>query len=501
MNTSFRLRIMLMTVAVSGAVIIAFGLASRQLFWSLKLESIDQRLTRIPLRELPHPEQSWIWDRISDNLAGFGKRVVGGQLYLLSYGKDGERFFASESWPEDLNLEDLPQVEGELISIEEARHLRREERARGPGFLSKRFSDPPAPPEEGLLSLRGKGRPPLLDVLTLEADERELRVAVYQFSGYNMVIGVDLFELTDDVRRVQQAFFLALPFALAIVGVGAWLLSSGAIKPIRKLTRTAGAMSVRRLSERIEKAGEDREFAQLIEVFNGMLERLDKSFQQANRFSADAAHELKTPLTVIQGQLEAALQDSEEGSEDQTRFADLLSETQRLKAITQKLLLLAQADAGSLPVNRERFSLPELVEELVGDCEMESPQIVFSIQAADSLEVRSDRTLVMQIIRNLLSNAAKYNDEKGIVEVLLSVDGDIVLIDVMNSGEPVSDELSARLFERFTRGDASRNRRVGGFGLGLSLSKEFARALGGKLSYEGFVQGKNFFRFSLPRES
>ncbi|MEM9158233.1 MAG: ATP-binding protein [Verrucomicrobiota bacterium] len=498
LTTSFRVRIILMTVAVSGAVLIAFGLASRQLFWKLKLENVDQSLVGVPVREMPHPEHKWMWERLEEHIERFGDRIFGGDVYLMSYGKDGERFFVSEGWPEAFAMTEFPEVIGDLVPLEERFRERFEDRPLPEDFLSRRRGGPDGERGRMIGMPRGREMPAPPEAFTAEAGGQRLRFAVYQFTGHNMVIGVNLFEVSDDVRRVQRAFFSALPFALAIVALGAWLISSGAIKPIRKLTETAGGMSAKRLSERIEKAGEDREFAELIDVFNDMLTRLDRSFQQANRFSADAAHELKTPLTVIQGQLEVALRSVEDGSEEQARFADLLSETQRLKTITRKLLLLAQADAGTLLVNKEVVNLRGMLEESIEDCEMQEPEIDFSMELKGALELESDRTLLSQIVQNLLGNAVKYNGGERRVEVKAIEEPESLDILFSNTGDAVPSGLEESLFERFTRGDAARNRKVDGFGLGLSLSREFARALGGELSYEGYEGDMNRFKLRLP---
>ena len=174
------------------------------------------------------------------------------------------------------------------------------------------------------------------------------RVALLVHPGGRLLLGSDLSELAAENARYRNAFLLAAPLALLLLaGAGGWV-AARALRPVEAITATARRITARDLGERVPAVRADREIAQLIEVINGMLERLERSFRQAARFSADAAHELKTPLTILQGQLEQSLQETPDGSPFQRTLSDLLDEVQRLRSIVRKLLLLAQADAGRL---------------------------------------------------------------------------------------------------------------------------------------------------------
>lgn len=155
---------------------------------------------------------------------------------------------------------------------------------------------------------------------------------------------------------LRAAFSLAALPALGFIGIGAWLLSGRALAPVEKLSDAMQTVGAQGLDRRIPFDGEDREFRRLIEAFNSMLERLERSFAQASRFSADAAHELKTPLAILQGQLERAIAEAESGSPLQKNLADILDEVQRLSVISRKLLLLSLADAGRPRARLRAFS-------------------------------------------------------------------------------------------------------------------------------------------------
>lgn len=160
---------------------------------------------------------------------------------------------------------------------------------------------------------------------------------------------------------------------MLLVGGGAWFLAGRALRPVQVLTRAAERVTARGLDQRITTPGNVREFERLVTVFNEMLDRLEKGFHQANRFSADASHELKTPLALLQAELEQALASTPSGSPQQQLYTSLLDEVQRLKAITQKLLLLSLADSGRLELHREPTDLSQLLANVIEDATALAP--------------------------------------------------------------------------------------------------------------------------------
>ncbi len=232
-----------------------------------------------------------------------------------------------------------------------------------------------------------------------------------------------------------------------------------------------------------------------------MMERLEKSFAQATRFSADAAHELKTPLTILQGNLEGALQAAPDNSELQRTLGGLLEEVLRLRSIARKLLLLAQADTGALPLKRERLDFAALLRASLEGFEGMLDELEVTVEVPDGQWIEGDASLIEQILQNLLSNALKYNAVDGSaiwMESRLEEGGGLVF-EIENRCLAVAERERGRLFERFARLDASRSRDVEGTGLGLSLAREFARALGGELELAPYVSAERMrFRLSLP---
>jgi signal transduction histidine kinase len=251
------------------------------------------------------------------------------------------------------------------------------------------------------------------------------------------------------------------------------------------------------LGQRLREAGEDREFRELIGAYNGMLERLETSFGQATRFSADAAHELKTPLTILQGRIELALRRTQDPVL-QADLTDMLDEVGRLAAITRKLLLLSQADAGRLALNRSRVDLSGMLEALAADAQLLVEGLRITSAIEPGLSVEGDPLLLGQMFNNLVSNAARYCTPEGGVSIAAGRTPAGVEVTFTNASRPIAPADRARFFDRFYRLDPARTRRAEGSGLGLSIAREIARAHGGDLALEPTADDVVKLRVRLP---
>jgi heavy metal sensor kinase len=313
-----------------------------------------------------------------------------------------------------------------------------------------------------------------------------------------LVLGLNLAPYTAEMDRLRRLFLLAAPAALLLVALGGWWLAQRALRPVLALTAAAESITAQGLDRRIAPSGDAQEFDRLVRVFNGMLDRLETSFRQAVRFSADAAHELKTPLTILQGELAAAVQAAEPGSEHQQALGRLLEEVQRLKTITRKLLLLSLADSGQLKPQPEPVNLSEMVEAAGEDVQLLAGGLRVELSVEPALWVNGDPDLLRQVIQNLTSNSVKYNEPGGLVAIGLHRQGDNLLLAVANSGPGIPPEDRERVFERFYRGEKSRNRRVDGLGLGLSLAREIVRAHHGQLVLQPPQNAMTTFTVTFP---
>jgi signal transduction histidine kinase len=352
--------------------------------------------------------------------------------------------------------------------------------------------DPPSP------DIRPRAHLPALVTRLLVVDGRQWRLGLAATPDDRLAIGVDLALVEAGMADLRAAFLLATPLALLCIGLGAWFLSGRTLAPIRRLTTTMAGLTAQGLDQRLPLGHEDREFHQLIAVFNGMLERLERSFQQASRFSGDAAHELKTPLAILQGQIEQAMAQAESGSPIQICLGAILDEVQHLGAILRKLLVLSLADAGRLRLSLTTFDLSQALEELLEDSRMIAPDLEIRSAIAPGLTVAADVELLRQVLNNLLGNAIKYNLPHGWIRVDAARRNERIEVSIANASDGIAVTDREHLFERFYRADSARHRRIDGVGLGLSLAREIARAHGGDVVLAENREGAVWMRLSLP---
>ena len=481
-SNSFRLKIALLSGAVSGGLLIAAGVLFWQLTQRLDLARVDRELRNLGSSQLDRVNGGDHWVRFENALGFVSGRERSGKFIL--WVKHGDRVLhQSPDWPAGLDPASFP----ELTAYEAPFHL-------APG------QEPPPPPRRAEPISPTNPALPRKEpkFLTREVDGRQWRVGVMGNPYLTIALGVDLGEFSGSLAHLRRAYLTALPAVLLLVAAGAWLLATRALRPVTALTSTVERITARGLDQRIPAVAYDREMERLITVFNAMLDRLERSFHQATRFSADAAHELRTPLTIMQGEVEAALQHAPTGSEQQRTYSDLLDEIQRLKSITQKLLLLSQADAGQLKPDRQPLDLSDAVAEVCEDAAVLGPHLRLERDIAPGLHVAADHDLLGQVLQNLTTNAIKYNRDGGCIRIELTADSARATLRIHNTGPGISESDRARVFERFYRGTPARNQPVAGAGLGLSLAREIARAHGGELALDNSTTGLTTFTLTLP---
>lgn len=387
-----------------------------------------------------------------------------------------------------------PPAGGPIFTEEEWRELERElfeEEPRGPR------------PREGGEAMETRGR---MDsqFVSIVFNEKDWRIVVAQSRGYSVLVGLDLTRSTEELDRFKHGFLLGIPLAILFIGFGGWLVADRALRPIRKIADTASDVTAKSLSQRIEGVEHsDPEIEHLTEVLNAMMDRLETGFSHANRFSSDVSHELKTPITVMQAEIETAIEESDPDSPEETRLLVLREEVGRLKSITQSLMMLSQADVGELIRKSDPISLSEELQSLVEDAEIvaEASDVEVGAEIEPGIEVRGDNVLLRQALLNLINNAIKYNVSQGEIRVEGKAVAGEAIVSVENSSEGISAEDRERIFDRFYRADQSRSRGVDGFGLGLSLAQAVVEGHGGQLDLVRADESRTQFEVRIPLSS
>lgn len=479
MARSFQLKLAFLSALFSGLVLLAFATFFLVTLARTGIGRIDrelQALAEAPLRRAQPPGH---WQRFDTSLASLRGLRRPGLFVLKVNAPDGNPLYRSTGWPAGVTAAQLgmPEIAG------------REPPARPPPRTDRDTANEP-PPELPVDAPR---------FATVSSGAKSWRFTVMANREVVLALGMDLNDFHADVQRALRIFAVAAPIALLLLALAGWALARHALRPVNVLTQVAAEITAKGLDRRVAATGADREFQALVDVINRMLDRLERSFGQATRFSADAAHELRTPLTILQGELESHLQAAPAGSDEQRRYGGLLDEVQRLKSIVQKLLLLARADAGRLPIDRATVNLSEQIASLCEDAAILGPNLVIRRELATDVRIEADSALLMQALRNLVDNAVKYNVDGGLIEIRLEVAGSHALTTIRNTVRPDAVLDPARIFDRFYRGDPAHGRQVDGAGLGLSLAREIARAHGGDLEFGGLRDGVVEFRLTLPR--
>jgi signal transduction histidine kinase len=336
--------------------------------------------------------------------------------------------------------------------------------------------------------------------LTAHFGSRTVRVIQEVHNNVLVRLGADSEPVDRVLHTIWTTCAWALPVVLLSMWVGAWWLSKRVLRPVEELVEAAAEIDARTSDRQLPAPGTNDEVGHLTDVLNNMFSRIRQSFVQARRFSADASHELKTPLTIIRGEVEAALRSDQLPPQTEKTMLDLLEETGRLINIVEGLLLLSQADAGKLQFDLKPVSLTTLLADIVEDIEiLASPRdIAVHTDFEQNVFVEGNAQFLRQVALNLFDNAIKYNLDRGEIRAMLSVANGLAVFVISNTGTGIPEEDRPRIFDRFHRADRSRDRLTGGQGLGLSICREIIRAHGGDITLEPAPSGWTKFQLTLP---
>ncbi|MDF1740852.1 MAG: ATP-binding protein [Verrucomicrobiales bacterium] len=520
---SLRLKLVLLSTVLSGIILVALSVVTWRLIENTRHDRADleimKRFSRV-VRDL-HPRADF--DQVSEDLeATFGAEIEEGTLLLFVEDRieDESIFFApSTEWqralPGDFTLseaipprrpdwafhqkgppphpDDLPKGPKDGSSKGQAKGAKGGKEGRPP----HRESRPPEP-----RGSEGPGRE-TTELTTFHWENKTWRAIKIDGRGYRLVGAVDQTPALAELRGFRTLFLLGIPISLALIAIGAWIVVDRALRPIRTISNAASKITAADLSERIpESPHTDSEITDLIEVLNHMIKRLEGSFRHANRFSADVSHELKTPIAIMQGEIESAIRECDPDSGAHDKFVIAREEVQRLKEIIESLMLLAKADVGQLVHRHETIDLSEELEGLVEDAEILAlpKSITISADISSGISFEGDVVLLRQAFLNLITNAVRYNFDDGSIKIAMKASDrkGQIRMRVANTGPPIPEDEQSLVFDRFHRVDKSRSRNTEGFGLGLSLVQEIIEGHGGRIWLVESTLEQTLFEITLP---
>jgi heavy metal sensor kinase len=328
--------------------------------------------------------------------------------------------------------------------------------------------------------LRGE-RDAALRAVNLGGEHAHL-VSVMRAPGGFVQVAIDTARYAGNVAFVREVLQLLLPITIVLTGGLGWLLARGSLAPIQRINQAARRISGANLDESIPTSGSGDELDQLAETLNAMMGRIREGVERIRRFNANAAHELRTPLSHICGRIETILARPRRDEEYRDALAQVLDEAHELAAGVNAMLRLAQSEAGIPRERRERVALGPLLETLVEFFEPLAEERGISIAAGPfpQVAVEGDGSWLRQLFSNLVDNAVKYCEAGDRIRVEARVEGGEVRVSVSDDGPGIAKDELPEIFERFERGARQQSRP--GFGLGLPLAREIARAHGGRIA-------------------
>jgi heavy metal sensor kinase len=322
--------------------------------------------------------------------------------------------------------------------------------------------------------------------------------------NYTVQVAAPTGEMEEGLVRYRSAFLVLIPSVLVIAFSGGWWLSGRALAPVDAITRTARSIGDRNLAQRLPVPPAEDELSRLSATLNEMLDRIEGAFRRITEFTADASHELRTPVALMRTTAEIALRKERSGGEYKQALREILEESERTTGLIENLLTLARADAGRAELRRGSVDVAGLLSGVEEPAlKLAQPKGVdFRLVCDNSSEerrVRGDAAVLRRLLLILLDNAVKYTSAGGTVWLSCQApDLNRVRIEVRDTGMGIHPDDLPRIFERFYRAEKSRNREYGGAGLGLSLAKWIVEAHDGTIRVDSRVDEGSTFMVDLP---
>jgi len=313
---------------------------------------------------------------------------------------------------------------------------------------------------------------------------------------------------TADIRSVLNLLYIVGGFlgliSIVISAVAGYYMAKRALEPIQEITSTARGVAAGDLSRRLKSKSQDKEIQVLVRVLNKMFADLEASFKAQKRFTADASHELRLPLTILKGEIEVALRHPRSKEEYQHILQQQLGTIDRIQRIVNDLLTLARAEAGQLELVQTPVDLSLLLQE-VGQQHLilfDSQKVRLDMQIADDLMIMGDASQIERTIMNLLSNAFKHAPEHSSILLSAIAEGDSAILCIRDEGPGIDEQQQRRLFDRFYRADDARCRKDGdGAGLGLAICKRIVDSHDGDIWVDSKPGSPTSFFIRLPLSS
>ena len=312
-------------------------------------------------------------------------------------------------------------------------------------------------------------------------------------------IGTPLHFVRKSLSNFKGNILAAVPIMLVFGSVGGWMLARKSLAPIGYIASKTRSITSENLGDRLTPRGTGDEMDDLIQTINGMISRLDESFKRVAEFTADASHELKTPLCAMRGEIEVVLSRPRAPEEYQETLARLLEQFDQLNRMINDLILLSKMDSAQAELRIEPIRLDLLLEETGSLFRVLAQQkgLSLHVRGLETITVPGDKLRLQQLFVNLIDNAIKYTSE-GLVEIGVEKTDEEAVVSIRDTGIGIPKEEQEKIFGRFYRVDKSRSQETGGVGLGLSIAEWIVKAHRGKIAVKSEPGRGSIFTVFLP---
>jgi heavy metal sensor kinase len=318
---------------------------------------------------------------------------------------------------------------------------------------------------------------------------------------YNVQLATDVTKFHLFLDQLKWLLLISTPLAIALALAGGYWLSGRALQPVRQITERARSIGVEELSVRLDVPEAADEMRSLTETLNEMLERIESSFKRITQFTADASHELRTPVAIIRTTAEVALRHRRDEREYRQALLDILEEAKRTSTLLDDLLALARSDSGGWQLAKKPANIAEIIEKAYSKAESLAAEkgISFSLRVETTNAcIEGDDEALFRMFLVLYDNAIKYTRAGGHVSSDFSVRDGSPVLEIRDSGIGIPRDALVHIFERFFQVDASRTRNGGGVGLGLAIAKAIANAHEAEIQAESQEGQGSVFRICFP---
>lgn len=368
-------------------------------------------------------------------------------------------------------------------------------------YQSPEMTDNPLAPAVGSLGWDAVPAPKFVTINHQGLPWRVLSVPYTSKAGRQGVVRLmeDLGDTEQTLASLGLSLLLLMPIGVALSAMAGYWLSRKALAPIDEIAHMAREIEATKLNRRLPGPGVDDEIGRLVDTLNHMIARLEESFEAMGRFTADASHELRSPLATMRNTIDVLLQQPRSVEEQRAGLESVGEDVDRLRKIVNDLLLLARADAGRIDLERTEVELDRLVISLAETYEARAEEggVTLVVDAPVRCEVLGDERWLYQLVGNLLDNALKFTPRGGLVEASLTVTEASVRLDIRDSGPGIPVEDLERVFDRFYQVDPSRTGKLGS-GLGLSICAWIAATHGGRIWASARSTGGACLAVELP---